>query len=81
MRIAFLTSVTVAVAGSFRDALGFAHSPISINEPLWLGLWGVGLMALAASLRTKITRRRSQRAGAHTAAAVQAADPSLAETI
>jgi hypothetical protein len=81
MRIAFLTSVTVAVAGSFRDAFGFAHGPLSVNEPLWLVLWGVGLMSLAASLRTKISRRRVPRTNAPTVSAVDAADPSLAETV
>ena len=61
MRITFLTSLTVAAAGSFQSVLGLSQSLPSVNESLWLFLWGVGLMSLAGTLRAKFSARRSRR--------------------
>lgn len=65
MRITFITSVTVAAAGTLQDALGFSRNVLSGNEPIWLVLWGVGLLALAGTLRTRLASRRAQRSSEH----------------
>jgi hypothetical protein len=61
MRITFLTSLTVAAAGSLQNLLGLSQDVLFINEPVWLLVWGVGLMSLAGSLRAKFSARRSRR--------------------
>jgi hypothetical protein len=61
MRITFLTSLTVAAAGSLQNLLGLSQNALSVNEPVWLLVWGVALMSLAGSLRAKFSTRRSRR--------------------
>jgi hypothetical protein len=61
MRITFLTSLTVAAAGSLQNLLGISQTALSVNEPVWLFVWGVALMSLAGTLRTKLSARRSRR--------------------
>jgi hypothetical protein len=61
MRITFLTSLTVAAAGSLQILFGLSQSVLSVNEPVWLLVWGVGLMSLAGTLRAKFSARRSRR--------------------
>ena len=61
MRITFLTSLTVAAAGSLQDLLGLSKGTLSVNEPVWLLLWGVALMSLAGTLRARVSARRARR--------------------
>jgi hypothetical protein len=62
MRITFLTSLMVAAIGSLQNLLGLSQGTLSGNESVWLLLWGVALMALAGTLRAKLSARRSRRA-------------------
>jgi len=81
MRITFLTSVTVAVAGGLQDVLGLSHRAISVNEPVWLLLWGVGLMSLVATLRAKISARRAVHANSKNGSGLESTDRSIAGTV
>lgn len=58
MRIAFLTSATVALAGSVRDVLGEPTLAVWVPEPVWFIVWGLALLSLAGVLRTGLFTRR-----------------------
>jgi hypothetical protein len=60
MRITFLTSLMVAAAGSLQNLLDLSQNALTVNEPVWLIVWGVSLMSLAGTLRARFCARRSR---------------------
>lgn len=81
MRITFLTSLTVAAAGSLQNLLGLSHGALSANESVWLLVWGVALMSLAGTLRAKVSARRSRRGPARGTSRLEPSNTSIAGTI
>ena len=52
-----LTTVTDAVAGTFRDLTGLSDAAFTGAEPVWLLAWGVALISLAGMLRVGVSAR------------------------
>lgn len=67
MRFTAIASAIFAAAGTTPDVAWISNGAISAPESMWLALWGIALIGISSSLRTR--GRSASKPEEHSAAA------------
>jgi hypothetical protein len=79
MRFTAVASALFAVAGTTPDITWISNGAFSAPEPMWLALWGLALIGISSSLRTRA--RDASQPGQHATARLEGMQPSVVRSL